>query len=402
MSIEQKIIAARPHKSATNEQFVAAVRRKINRKPCKRAYNSFVGALRRSPVMVVLILIAALGILTGSVYAVSYLWPRLNPSVSAPQKSASGRQSVNVTQCDTIDSTKRYELKSGAPISPDNIDAVVKAQCELDAVTKWAQEAYPVEQRPERTNINAPGAEFEDNHVLPAMLVVKVINVNKDSLTLADAGSLMERDIQLSPDVKYVVDGKYVELSPLKPGDAVSYVSRSITKVKNRSDCTDAYCQGDVVSSSETVLEVIKMKYSFDTYRSIKYLTELSVCMGNPSDECPSLSSIDLYERLGDVEDNFEVAEVSGKIADYNDQSITITTTSGRKVTVGTPWNVIGTFNSGRSADYGHTVGIGDTLSINYYHSKDTTNDSDIPWKQVLWVRLLMEAASKVGPYQNY
>lgn len=402
MNIEQKIIAARPHNAATDEQFAAAVRHKLNNKPIKRSYSRYNTILRRSPAMVVLIILAALVVLTGSVYAVSYLWPRLYPSASAPQQSSSGRQSVIVTQCDAIDSTKRYELKAGAPISPDKIDDVVKAQCELDAVTKWAQEAYPLEQRPERTNINAPGAEFEFSNVLPAMLVVKIGKINNESLTVVDTGSLIERDIRLAPDVKYIVDGKYAAASSLQPGDAVAYISRTITKIKNRDDCTEAHCQGDVVSSNETILEIVKMKYSFDAFNSIKYLTELASCMGNPKDECPSLSSIDLYERLGAGNEGMTSADISGKVASYNDQSITIITTSGRKVAVHTPWNIIRQFNSERSSDYGLSINVGDSLSITYFQPKGVTHDTEIPWERLVWVRLLMEVESKGAPLRNY
>lgn len=402
MNLEQKIIAARPHDTATTRQFVTAVRQRLDRKPRTRSYGYCNALFRRSPALAVLAILAGLIVLTGTVYAVSYLWPRLVPGVSQPQKSASGRQSVIVTQCDAADSTKHYELKEGAPVPADKINDVVTAQCELNALTKWAQEAYPIEQRPERADINTPGAEFEHNYVLPAMLVVKIVKMNEHSLTVADSGSSMERDLQLSPDVKYIIDGKYGSLSQFQPGDAVSYVSRSSTKTRNRDDCTDIHCQGDVVSSSETALDIVKMKYSFDVYQAIRYLTELEVCMGNPNDECPSLSYIDLYERIGAGDDSMTWANISGKVSGYTDQSITIITTSGRQVKVNTPWNIIRQFNSEKSSDYGLTVHVGDSLNIAYNQLIGTTQDSEIPWEQLVGVRLLLELESKGAPLRTY
>lgn len=402
MNIEQKIIAARPVDTAPSGQFVNAVRAKIISNAHNKHTKKLTVLFLHRPLAVLLAIIAVIALVSGTVYAVGYLWPRLHPSVSTPQQSASGRAAVIVADCDKADAKKRYELKSGAPVSNDKISDVVKAQCELNTVSDWSSAAYP-NNRPERQDhdINTPGAVRENVTIWPAMFVDQLVQINKDSLTVADGGSLATHDLKPTPETRYIVDGQYAKQSQLTAGDAIAYVIQGTVTLKNQADCTEAHCQADILSSSDKLLAVVKMKYSFDVYRSIRYLTELPVCAGNPNDECPALSSIDLYERTTG-EPGTDWAEISGKIVTYNDQSITITTTSGRQVVVYTPWNLISSYNADRSAGYGYTINAGDTLSVAYNQTTGITSDTEIPWKRLVGVRLLVEASSKAGPYNKY
>lgn len=402
MNIEQKIIAARPNDATSDKQFTNAVRAKITKIQPKRRRFSFAPMLRRRPAATLLIIFATIALLSGTVYAVSYLWPQLNPSVSDPQKSASGRESVIVTDCDKADSRKRYELKSGAPVAADKMSDVVKAQCEIDALAEWSMLAYPNERR-ELKDYSTPGLVIDHITNMPPSFVDRLIQINLDSLTVMDGSTLTERSVNISPDTKYIINGRYAQQSQLAAGDAIAYVSQDTRKLQNQMDCNDIHCSADILSSTEKILVVIKMKYSFDVYQSIRYLNERPVCAGNPADECPSVSSIDIYQRFAEAESNeMEWAEITGKVSAFNDQSIVISTTSGRKVVAYTPWNLIGSFNTEKSSGYGHAIGIGDTLSIMYNQPKGTTNASEIPWEQLTWVKLLLEADSKAGPFNKY
>lgn len=396
MSIEYKIIAARPDGAAYNKQFLESVRSKIIHKRMYQVRLLF----RRNPAVALLAFIVAVSLISGTTYAVTLLWPQLEQSISEPQKSASGRVSVVVANCDKPDTTKRYELKNGAPVASDRLNDVVKAKCELNAISEWSDKAFS-EARPKSEPTNKPGAVVKRSYITPAMFANQLMRINQNSLTIADSATGAERDIAISADTTVIANGQYVQPTDLAPGDSIAYVSRNIVTTQNRYDCMNEKCDAEIVSTIENVLSVIKLKYEADIYRAVPYLTALAMCAGNPADECPELSSVDVYQRL-DGNPDMEWADISGKVVNYNDQAITITTTSGREVTVRTPWNIIGRFNAEKSSGYGMTIDAGDTLWVTYGQTAGQTNSTDIPWERLIWVRLLVEPLSKAGPYPKY
>lgn len=396
MSIEYKVIAARPDDAAYNKQFLESVRSKIAHKRIYQMKSLF----RRYPATSLLLFIVGISLISGTAYAVTLLWPQLDQSISEPQKSASGRVSIAVANCDKPDTVKRYELKSGAPVASDRLNDVVKAKCELNAISEWSDQAFSTD-RPEMRPANKPGTVFERSYATPAMFANQLIRINQNSLTIADHATGVEHDIAISTDTTIIADGQYIQLTDLTPGDSVAYVSLSTITTKNRADCTNEKCDAEVVSTTESILAVIKLKYEAAIYRAVPYLTALTMCAGNPADECPELSSVDLYQRLDGASD-MEWADISGKIVGYTDQAITVTTTSGREVTVGTPWNIIGRFNAEKSSGYGMSIDAGDTLWFTYGQAPGQSNAADIPWNQLVWVRLLVEPLSKAGPYPKY
>jgi hypothetical protein len=399
MNIEKKIIAARPHDAATNKVFVEAVRAKITSDTTKRQANRLITLLRRNPALALLAVAVVFLLISGTVYAVSYLWPKLYPRVSVPEQTSSGRTAVIVTDCDKADTYKKYELKAGAPISNDKLSDAVKAQCELTTVSDWSSTAYPHQNSNSQPD-NRPGSVIKRVTTMPAAFAVKLIRKTTDRLTVADSGSLLERDIVVTSETKVVIDGKYAQLQQLQAGDSLTYVLQSTITAKNQPDCTNTDCHADIVSSTDKTLVIIKLKYDFDVYRAVPYLSELPMCAGNLSDECPAASSVDVYQRL-DATSGRNAAEIAGKVTTYSDQAITLSTTSGREVTVHTPWNLISRYNASRPSGES-SIGIGDTLSVTYGQADGTANDTEIPVERVAWVRLLMESNGKAGPYHKY
>ncbi len=391
-----QLAAARPTGVRPNTQFTEAVMGRIVAKQPKR----FVALFRRKPALALLIILATIALVSGTACAVGYLWPKLIPSITAPQQSSSGRSSVIVTNCDKVDTSKRYELKQGAPISVDKINDVVKAQCELTTVSDWASKTY-MTLHPDTHPDNKPGSIRQYTTITPGAFAVQIAKIDKSALTIADSGSLLQRSITISPETKVVINGQYGALSQLKPDDVITYVAQETITLKNQASCTDKNCQADITASSEQILAVIKLTYSFDAYRAISSLSELPTCSGNPTDECPNTSSIDVYESLTDMPGT-HWADITGKVVSYDDQSIVLTTTSGRQVVVYTPWNLISRFNASKSSGYGLTILAGDTLQVSYHQTDGVTGDAEVPWKQVTGVKLLIEINEKGGPVHKY
>lgn len=404
MKIDTKLIAARPNDAAKNTNFTEAVMARVGKsKHAKRGWLRM--ALHKSPAVVIAIIIGAVLLLSGAAYAISYLWPQIIPSVSSPTTSSSGRKFITVEDCSKAGASSSYELKKDAPIAADKLEDVVKAQCELNAVSAWADKTYPLEYHaPSQEEANKPGATLTHTTITPAMFAVQIASIGDTTIRIRDSGSLLERDIPYSNTTKIVVQGQYASLRELKAGDAITYVDKTTTTTKNRADCTIDSCMGDIVSTSTELLAIVKLSYSFDTYRAISYLVESTHCAGNPLDDCPNTSSMDVF--MGDPSEhgytnleNSQVAQITGKIQTYSDSEITLITSSGRAVTIGTPWNLIDTSNDKNSLN---KISVGDTLQVEYAQDINAKSDTSISWKRLYRVILLLEADSKAGPYRNY
>jgi hypothetical protein len=396
-SIDFKLAAARPSGVQPDAQFTEAVMLRITR---KKYSNRIIALFHRSPVMATLMIIAAIALISGTAYAVSYLWPKLYPSISKPQQSTAGRVSVIVTDCDKNDVSKRYELKKDAPVSADRINDIVKAQCELNTISDWSSKTYEAphgESQPD----NKPGSIQRHTTITPAMFAVQLATIDRGVMTIIDSGSLRKYDVQLSSETKVIVDGQYAKLDSLLPDDVVAYVSKDTVTTRNQATCTDESCHADIISSSEQILAVIKLTYSFNVYRAISYLNAIPVCSGNVVDDCPETSSIDVYQSTVEAPTNYW-ADIAGRIVSYDDQSIILATTSGRQFVVHTPWNLIATFNATKSSSYGLSIATGDTLAVTYNQASGDTRSTDIPWRKLQSIRLLLEANSKAGPFQKY
>lgn len=393
-----RLAAARPSETKPEIKFTNSVMNKLT--PAKKPHRVFT-ALRHSPILAAVLALVVLTLVSGTAYAIAYLWPQLHPQISDPHKTDDGRVSVIATDCDKVDSSKRYELKKDATVAITDVAAVVKAQCELRSVSDWASKTYDKKDRnPPAAPVNTPGATEKHVSILPAMFAVRLSAIKGGELLIQDSGSLQESSIKITPETKIIVDSRYGSLQQLKAGDTLAYVSKTTVTTKNRDDCTKTSCTGDIVSSTENILAIIKLRGSFDTYRAIRSLTEVPVCMGNPNDDCPNTGSIDVYEQLSNEAVNY--AELTGKIVTYSDTSIVIRTSSGREVTIGTPTNAIKHFNTTRAADYGTTIEVGDTIKVAYGQLSGATNDTAVSKKQILQISLLVESSNKAGPYNKY
>ena len=99
---------------------------------------------------IIAIALGALLVCSTGVYAAyKLLWPKPHADVSEMTTSVSGRDEVSIpfSQCGDTTMAQRYELKKNATITPEQIADVVQAQCELQAITSWANATYRQDDR---------------------------------------------------------------------------------------------------------------------------------------------------------------------------------------------------------------------------------------------------------------
>ena len=393
------LATARPEDMRPDAQFTENVMKQIITK--RTLLHAWKGIVRRSPAMAALAGAIVIGVAAGTVYAASYLWPQLDTSVSSPEPSASGRMSVFATDCDTTSKGKRYEVKRTANLPGTEVATVVKAQCELDAISKWASQTYRNQIEPGRPD-HTPGKEITRVITFPIPAAYTVTSITESRLEMRD-NTTDSNSFALTPNTQYIVNAQYAKRTDISRGDLVAYVTRDTVTIKNSATCTEQSCSADIVSESSELVAVIKLQYPKSAYDNLFALAELIPCEDNPKDYCVTGgSSVDLYANYIDQEGTEGILD--GVIQSYNASAIKLKTTSGRIVTVQTPHNIIDQFNAIRSSDYyGLTIKVGDTLNIRYLRAKQATREpSTITASELRSINLVTEINSKADPLRKY
>ena len=315
--------------------------------------------------------------LSGTAYATyQLLWPNPDASVSKPTTSTSGRTEVSLlfSSCGEAQAPERYELKRDASINKDQIEGVVKAQCELQAINEWAMKTYK----------QGKDGGFGDARTTPVPQVSAATHIlTKTDASVTFAGQEKYRTsattLEVSKDVRYIANGMDVAPSNITSNDPVVYVTLSATKQTPKEDCTtDACREFGEYRGVQTLVAIVKLDKPFENYDQFAWqsLTERSVCIGNPNDLCLTgySGSIDLYSNTQPrgLKKNMMTKEIQGVIAQINGATYTIKSSSGSLYTFTTPTDVVSTFNNHQSADYNNQkIQVGNTLSVSYVENEN-------------------------------
>jgi len=360
---------------------------------------------------IVAIAIGVLALLSGTAYATyQLLWQKPEASVSKPTTSQSGRKEVSLlfSQCGTTYTPERYELKRDATITADQIEKVVKAQCELQAINEWAETTYGGKSSDGSYKIDSKSQAMRHPGVSAA---ARIGSINKSSITFSGQNKYNTQDttLDIPKDIRYIANGTDVTSTQFKPGDTVVYVTKQGTRQTPKEDCvTDACREYGEYFTTQALIAVIKLDRPFDDYDQSAWqsLTELSVCEGNKEDLCLGgySGSIDLYMNTmsQDFEKKIITKEIQGVITELNGKSLKIKSSSGSIYTVTTPSDVISSFNNNKSTDYNNqNIKIGSTLSIRY-NEKETEHTKTIDVDKVFWVTVKLEIVKKGDPVKLY
>ena len=411
MKLEHKIIAARPKTAQTNSTFTDNVMLKIEAKQPRRKLALL---FRKSPAFAVLVSVIALVAITGTAYAISYVIPLLNVSVTKPAATTSGRQSVEVfsNECSEI-SGKKYELKKVAPFGAEKIADVVKAECNLEAISNWADAQYPnaslFTHAPPSAHDTTPSKVFTDIQRMDFIEAFKIKTLTPTSITFEDPGN-QDREITLviTANTKFIVDHQYKTRSDLKVGDAVAYVNIKRVTEKNNDDCTPQSCGTTIISATDELLDVIKLDMPYENYGKFGSLSELAPCAGNDKEYCHTgnTASFDLYNGFrnmpqAELGGSIVPGQVEGVIVSHESKQITIKTSSGRTVQLNTNSDLVQDFNNTRAADYNTTVENGDTISVMYMYEQSAGVPQTINQRDIGMIQVLIEINSKADltPY---
>ncbi|QQR51502.1 hypothetical protein IPF89_01555 [Candidatus Saccharibacteria bacterium] len=110
MKSDYMLIAARPDAATTDKQFTDAVMKRIIN--TKTSRSVFASLRRRGPVFIVLVVLLAIGALSSTAYAITYLWTRSHTAVTSSLDS-DGRKtySIKTEGCEPGNLTYEYKLK---------------------------------------------------------------------------------------------------------------------------------------------------------------------------------------------------------------------------------------------------------------------------------------------------
>jgi hypothetical protein len=359
---------------------------------------------------IIAIALGSILVLSGTTYAAyKLLWEKPQASVSQPETSASGRKEVSLllSQCGEGEMPAKYELKKDATITADQIDSVVKAQCELKAINDWAMATYAQGE-------NGSFGDARENETPIVSLARQIQTLGQDSVTFAplQGYGYPEETFDTSNDVRYIADGHEVDRSTFKTNDVVAYVSLSKTVKTPTEQCTtDACREFGEYRGVNRVVALVKLDKPLQDYdqRAWQSLTELSPCMGNPSDYCLGgySGAIDLY--MGDLQNSpmqpnstIVTKQIEGTIIEIKGATYTIKGTSGTIYTINAPKDVIGEFNVKRSASYNNQkIVVGSTISSRYWEDKDASSKT-IEDGAIQDITFKVEIVTKGGPVKAY
>lgn len=353
---------------------------------------------------IVAIALAALALLSTGVYAAyQLLWSKPSVDVSSLTTSTSGRKEVKLSaaNCGGRDMAERYELKKNAIITESQVADVVKAQCELQAISTWVEETYPRSIPPDPMVTR----KAHDEKRAYASMALQVKTINEGSMTFAaqQKYGVSEETVSLNKDVLYIADGAVVAADKIVTGDPVVYVTIDTTHVVPNADCTEQSCGSTGNLVSKEIKAIVKLSYAFKNYDPLAWqsLAERTACAGNPADSCVNGASIDLF--MGStVPDEGTYKEIQGMITEINAKTVKIRSSSGTIFTVTTSSDVIAEFNTKRSSLYQNKqITVGSSLAVSY-GEKEGEHTKTITPAMLMRVNFQLEMVSKGDPLKPY
>lgn len=409
-NITQKLTLASP-KHTASPTFTQKVMDGVGKTQIKlhAATPRAVGLLYKLRTLPIAMLAAiALVAVASTAYAISYILPLVTVNVTKPTPTPSGRQSVQVFSNDCPDvSNKKYELKKVAPFGPEKIADVIKAECNLESIRRWADTQFPElafnpgkpQQRPDTT----PGKIFYDVKRLQNIQARQVKSITPTSITYKGLDEWNPDFTQtITQKTKFIVDHQYKTAADIKPGDAVAHISIYHGTEKNNDDCTPESCGNAQISMTEELLYLIKLDQPYQDYNKFGSLSELMKCPGNETEYCHTgnTASIDIYDTIGATspiadDTSLTMGMVEGAIQSHNATQLVIKTAAGRTVQITTPYDVVQNFNATRAANYNTTIQNGDTIAVTYLYHQGAPTPNTIKLSDVSYMQVLIEINSK-------
>ncbi|RYX78949.1 hypothetical protein EON76_04540 [bacterium] len=416
-TIEQRILAARPSRSAQNVTFTDAVMQKLQnreiissqfRRTNVKQKETFIMKLRNlhKPAVIALALVITLAT-AGTAYAVYQLWSKPEIHVSPSTTSSTGRDQVSIAsaQCGDASKAAGYELKKNATITPDQIAKVVQARCELDTIGTWANKTYGNNDKEAGALTGKP----YDRPQVDVSMATHITEAKSASITFKGLTKYEQRDetFDISASTKYIADGKEVSASIITPDDSVVYVVKRIIAMTPSSDCDDKHCSYKGEPKSQTLLAVVKLSLPFEYYDQLAWqsLSERMSCEGNPEDNCLKgyVGSIDIHTGSYVPPAGTKGKEIQGTVTAINGKTFTLKSSTGTLFTFTAPSDIIAAYNTNRAPQYynNQIVKIGSQLIVRYNepadkHSKTQAADA------LVAVQLQTESVRKTDPVQAY
>lgn len=388
-TFDAHLIASRPETYTADRNFTDAVMKAITqpeiftsqiRKMSVNKKETFFMKLQHLPKLVIVaIAIGTVLVLSGTAYATYHLlWPKPEATISNPSTSNSGRREVSLlfSSCGKDITPEKYELKRDAPITEEQIEGVVKAQCELQAINQWALDTYG----PKSDDMTVVDSRTQADRYPIVSMARQISKIDNSSITFAGLEKYNTPETTLAAEkVLYIANGAEIPADTFKPGDTVAYVARQSTRQTPPEECTTDACReyGEYFVD-EKLVAVVKLDRAFEEYDQLAWqsLTELSECMGNEKDLCLGgySGSIDLYtnRQSKGLPSNVVTKEIQGVITEMRGSTFILKSTSGSLYTITTPSDILTDYNVNRAAGYNNQkIKEGTTLSVRYTEDKD-------------------------------
>ncbi len=347
-------------------------------------------------------------VLSGSTYAAyKLLWPKPDVHISQPTTSVSGRQEVAISfaQCGDENIASRYELKKSATITIDEVPQVVKAHCELDAITTWANSAFPHD-----NELSSPLSTTEhDSTRLSTSMATHIKSQDNSSMTFVGLTKYNQTDttFPLTSATRFIADGRDVSASTLTSADPVMYITSDTIHTVPIGDCTPEHCNTSGTITASKLVAVVKLSLPFQYYDQYAWqsLAERTTCQGNSNDSCLSgfVGSIDLYVGNARISDNsLQMKEIQGVVTQLSGTTTTIRSSSGTLFTISTPTDVVATYNTKKASLYNNQlVKLGSSLMVRYIEKTDQHSKALVA-SSLLSVELQIEMVGKSDPTTAY
>lgn len=384
------LAAAKPDGYLNNKNFTDKVMRQIQhseilssavRNMDVNKKETFIMRLKYLPKFVIIaIAIATLTITGGATYALyKVLWEHPSVSVDKPTKNQFGRTQViaSFENCSNQSDEATFEIKRGSTLDPSEVEKILQARCELDAIAEWSG-ADEIPEGPDPSIREAEGTSSATSTMVSAG-ASKIVHIDESAIVLeANQNGTSEKPLVLTPDTQFIAGNHQVDKSAIHAGDNVLYVNdysyEFVTKKKGGGYDTSTSSTGSVTT------HVIKVDLPAVYYGPEKQnqIAEREPCMNNKQDSCVQTSAIVLYENYSGSLQGFddpnnatkEYRDIQGIIIEHNGATVKIQSSSGRIFTITTPSDIITDYNGTRGSSNNIPVIIGDLLMIHYIVNK--------------------------------
>ncbi len=430
-TIEQQLLESRHQDSKGNAPFVARAMAAIKAQGGYSAATNSLGADKRAstarhllgvfkslPVAVaVAIIIAAIAITGGCVYAAAHFVPGLITIVSkhASQRGTTEYVIPDFAAC-THSTTQKFELnKDAPPLTDDDVKKIVQARCELDWANRFVAQTWPTygSHRHWKDGDDIFYARLDVLGSLQSASTSKftlTVNGNAKTYTRADKEAI----------VAYA-NGEKIALNILKSNDTIFAVVRVAETYHDHesalySDHSIQY-YGNNEPRTLGAIAALKLSLPIQYYGSMQqFITEIPPCDNNPGEYCPRTAFIDVFPRAGGeaatnsayvTHPGNVLRTISGKVTELGAGTLSLKSSSGAVYTVAATADAFQDYNQHYSPDYkdfNAALQIGSTVFVTYSQAANA-NPRAISLKQIFSVGLQIDATSpkaKLGDIKQY